>query len=690
MVNRGGIGDLLVGRKMAGLPTVQDVQTYAHGGETTIEMPHSLKELQNWNKTHPDKNLMDKIFTDRKVGVEGADPIAMPANVDELTAFMKAKREGYAHGGEISAPRKGYADGGETDSDESDAATRDAIYGGDNTRSPSFRAAEIESMAAYDRAERAAERDSIRRGDTVGSDSSSSFFDRNAGRDASSYSGPVSRFGTDVTNANITAGQPSNVSPSGNFDIYGGMSGSGTLISPGAAPSFRAADFSTNPFVGPYVSPAMTVARMQDNPVSSNFNQKAMESLDPWFQSKAAGLLNRMMDTGLTPYFSSGSRTVAQQKGLYDNPSPYGAAPPGMSAHNFGQAFDIGGLTNKQMIDAGLMAESEGLGWGGRFKTYDPVHIQEMPSSASPAQYAASVGVSPFTGTSVGGVETSMAAPRPEPFDVGKAITDRISETFTPGGIGSLVLGAAVPPVGLYDLAANVVNMAGGNMPTTSRMINNGLGISSPEAPQAPVIPALQPSHPISPTPTGSTDNVFANVSTGPTTRGVGSRMQVADASNTVAPSESAPAAPQEQNWWDRTFNNAQTVQDLLSKPNSYNPGYANTTSGLTKEEWAAQMQVDPETVKARITTMNGEPQVDWYTKGLDEALGEMLTGPFNAIKNLFGSGKNNAAAPATETAPYIPTGGIGDHQNLIARNMLKTPTEDPTTPRVDPMLYQI
>lgn len=648
MINRGGIDDLLLARKMARLATVQDVQHYSHGGETKT----AAYDLQS-----------------------------MGRNGDTLLAHITPEEASVLKalgGAGTTNPHTGLPEFYRSGGDSSYDSSTDSFESGTSSGNYAAGSEARESNWNSDR----------------------------GGRDSGGYSGPVSRFGTDVTLSNIKATQPTNVSPSGNFDIYGGLGGGSDLISPAPAPSFRATEFST-PFGSPFVSPTMTASRMQQNPASSDFNYKAMESLNPWFQTKSAAFLNTMMDKGLEPYFSSGSRTVAQQADIYANPSPYGAAPPGMSAHNFGQAFDIGGLTNKQMIDAGLMAEAEGLGWGGRFKTYDPVHFQEMPSTASPAQYAASVGAPMFKGTSVGGVQTAGLT-RPEPFDVGQAITDRASQVFTPGGIGSLVLGAVAPPVGLYDLAANVVNMAGGNLPTTASMINNNLGITAPGAPQSPVLPpqVTQPQRPVTETPDSSTVggpttrgvyDIYANAdytSGGPTTRGVApARMQVADLSGTTVPSQEAaaetPAAPAEQGWWDKLFNNPEAVQNVLSKPNTYNPGYANTTSGLTKEQWAEEMQVDPNTVKARITTMNGEPQVDWYTKGLDEALMEMVTGPFNAISGALGFGKGQAAN--TEEQPYIPSGGIGDHQTTVAQNLYRSPSEEePTTPAKKKIFYEV
>lgn len=67
----------------------------------TIEMPHSLQELQNWKKTHPivpQPSSMDDIFTGRASGIEGQPPLAMPMNLAELQAYKRPVR---ATGGRI-------------------------------------------------------------------------------------------------------------------------------------------------------------------------------------------------------------------------------------------------------------------------------------------------------------------------------------------------------------------------------------------------------------------------------------------------------------------------------------------------------------------------------------------------------------------------------------------------------------
>jgi hypothetical protein len=103
---------------------------------TPIEVPHSLQELQNWKKTHPrplNKHAMDDIFSLRLSGVEGGEPIAMPASLDELLADLR--RRHHASGGRLHYEDGGEADGGDPRGNEAGMADRsqsDSGYGGDS------------------------------------------------------------------------------------------------------------------------------------------------------------------------------------------------------------------------------------------------------------------------------------------------------------------------------------------------------------------------------------------------------------------------------------------------------------------------------------------------------------------------------------------------------------------------------
>jgi hypothetical protein len=79
---------------------------YANGGEvggsildnaTPIEMPKSLKELEDWSKNHPARNLqnaMDAAFSGRMTGVDGGDTISMPTSLAELMRYRPTRATG--------------------------------------------------------------------------------------------------------------------------------------------------------------------------------------------------------------------------------------------------------------------------------------------------------------------------------------------------------------------------------------------------------------------------------------------------------------------------------------------------------------------------------------------------------------------------------------------------------------------
>jgi hypothetical protein len=114
-----------------------------------IEMPRSLKELQAIKKLRPAKNTdMDSMFTSRMSGIEGAEPVAMPADLNELLAYLRTRHS--------SGGRSHYDDGGDVRGGDSPFMSRaDYGLGSANARSdeaPSFRQAEDRSMEAYNRA----------------------------------------------------------------------------------------------------------------------------------------------------------------------------------------------------------------------------------------------------------------------------------------------------------------------------------------------------------------------------------------------------------------------------------------------------------------------------------------------------------------------------------------------------------
>jgi D-alanyl-D-alanine carboxypeptidase len=98
-------------------------------------------------------------------------------------------------------------------------------------------------------------------------------------------------------------------------------------------------------------------------------------ALIPQLRPFASELVRAAGAAGLQPRVTSTRRSFSQQKRLYDRYlaglSPYPAAPPGHSAHEYGFAFDMISLDNAACGD---YWESLGGIWGGRGG--DDVHFE--------------------------------------------------------------------------------------------------------------------------------------------------------------------------------------------------------------------------------------------------------------------------------------------------------------------------
>ena len=102
--------------------------------------------------------------------------------------------------------------------------------------------------------------------------------------------------------------------------------------------------------------------------------------LDPAFQRFALAHRQLALEAGLPFEFVSGRRSRSRQAELAaDRTRTRPAAPPGMSKHEFGLAYDVraSGLTAAQLQRIGQLGEALGLRWGGRFTPrHDPNHFE--------------------------------------------------------------------------------------------------------------------------------------------------------------------------------------------------------------------------------------------------------------------------------------------------------------------------
>ncbi len=103
-----------------------------------------------------------------------------------------------------------------------------------------------------------------------------------------------------------------------------------------------------------------------------------LDDLIPELQSPAYDLFSAAHFAGLRPQLTSSRRTSAQQARLYSNYlkglSSLPALPPGLSAHEYGLAFDLITYPMSALEDVGYTWQTWGGEWGG---LRDPVHFQQ-------------------------------------------------------------------------------------------------------------------------------------------------------------------------------------------------------------------------------------------------------------------------------------------------------------------------
>jgi hypothetical protein len=100
-----------------------------------------------------------------------------------------------------------------------------------------------------------------------------------------------------------------------------------------------------------------------------------------------------------------------------------------------------------------------------------------------------------------------------------------------------------------------------------------------------------------------------------------------------------------------------------------------NQFAGGNKEQVAAALGVDPSQLQSRIVNYDGQQKVDYFTKGLDQVLGEMIGAPFQAVSNLFTPNVNNLPRGSYVRDPRlsdmftqnVPSKGYGPYGDLTA-----------------------
>ncbi len=128
----------------------------------------------------------------------------------------------------------------------------------------------------------------------------------------------------------------------------------------------------------------------------------SLDALIPELQPAARALVDVASRAGVNPRITSTLRSRAEQGRLYRRflagLSPYPAAPPGASSHEYGWAFDLIVSGEENQYDLGSVWQSWGGVWGG---ASDPIHFEypgfreTVGATATPARAESKQAVSP-------------------------------------------------------------------------------------------------------------------------------------------------------------------------------------------------------------------------------------------------------------------------------------------------------
>jgi hypothetical protein len=109
------------------------------------------------------------------------------------------------------------------------------------------------------------------------------------------------------------------------------------------------------------------------------------EALVDELQEPAQALVDAAGAAGLQPRVTSTRRSHSEQRRLYNRflagKSGYPVAPPGFSAHEYGEAFDMVTAPMEALADVGATWQS----WGGGWNPADAVHF-ELPGASERAK----------------------------------------------------------------------------------------------------------------------------------------------------------------------------------------------------------------------------------------------------------------------------------------------------------------
>jgi D-alanyl-D-alanine carboxypeptidase len=132
----------------------------------------------------------------------------------------------------------------------------------------------------------------------------------------------------------------------------------------------------------------------------------SLETLIPDLQAPAKALLDLATRAGVSPRITSTLRSHSAQARLYRRfqagQSAYPVAPPGLSAHEYGYAFDMVVIGPANQADLGQVWESWGGVYGG---AADPIHFEYPGFHLPTGKQASSAGCSALESVLAGAVD---------------------------------------------------------------------------------------------------------------------------------------------------------------------------------------------------------------------------------------------------------------------------------------------
>ncbi len=135
----------------------------------------------------------------------------------------------------------------------------------------------------------------------------------------------------------------------------------------------------------------------------------SLSALVPELEPFARALVDAAGAAGLLPRVTSTRRTHSEQARLYrrylEGTSRYPTLPPGTSAHEFGEAFDMLVSPYDALADVGAFWQGMGGTWGAQ---NDPIHF-ELPGASARHKQTPSEVPSPYLHTLAVAVDILIA-----------------------------------------------------------------------------------------------------------------------------------------------------------------------------------------------------------------------------------------------------------------------------------------